>query len=170
MVSLLDAVRWTGRASALLFVAALAVPALRRRTVRCGADLFLLFVVAHTVHYAVVASYAIAVPNAALFPGDRDLAAVGGWPTVFGLITTFYVPALLGLAARRAGGASRPWLRNADRASTLFIGFMFVATYVPLLERSMAYAFPMAMVLAGLLLYVQKAWCAPALSRDDLRT
>jgi hypothetical protein len=169
MVSLLDVVHWTGRTSAILFAVALAVPALRRGPVRWAADLFLLFVVAHTVHFTVVASYAIAVPNAVLFPGDRDLAAAGGWSAVFGVMTIFYVPALLGIAARRAGDAPRSWLRNADRASTSFIAFMFLTTYVPLLARSMAYALPMVMVLAGLLLYVHGAWRAALLSRDDLR-
>jgi hypothetical protein len=169
MLSLLDVVHWTGRTSAILFAAALAVPALRRGAVPWAADLFLLFVVAHTVHFAVVGSYAISVPGAALFPGSRDLAAAGGWRTVFGVATIFYVPALLGVAARRAGNAPRPWLRNADRASTLFIAFMFLATYVPLLGRSVAYALPMGMVLGGLLLYVRQAWTALAPSRADVR-
>jgi hypothetical protein len=121
------------------------------------------------VHFAVVASYALAVPSAAVFPGSRDLTAAGGWPTVFGVFAIFYVPALLGLAARRAAGAARPWLRSADRASTLFIAFMFLATYVPLLGRSMAYALPMAMVLAGLLLYMRKARGEPSRCRGELR-
>jgi hypothetical protein len=164
MLSLLDFVRGTGRMSVLLFTVALSLPALDGRARRWAADLFLLFVVAHTVHFAVVASYAIAVPNAALFPGSRDLAAVGGWPAVFVVAAIFYAPALIALAARRGGSGVRPWLRNADRASTLFISFMFVATYVPLLERSTAYALPIALVFAGVLLYVHEAWCTPARS------
>jgi hypothetical protein len=157
MVSLLDAVRWTGRVSVLLFAVGLALPALHSRAARWAADLFLLFVVAHTVHFAVVASYAIAVPNAALFPGGRNLATAGGWPAVSGVAAIFYVPALLSVVARRAATAARPWLRNADRASTLFIAFMFIATYVPLLGRSMAFSLPIAMVLASVLLYVRRA-------------
>lgn len=88
-MSLLELVRLTARVSAIAFAVALAAPALWRRAAKHSADLFLGFFVAHTVHLAVVVSFALAVPGAALFPQGRTLDTGGGWPAVLGTFAVF---------------------------------------------------------------------------------
>ena len=146
---LLEAVHVTARLSALLFWFALLLPSVSARAARHAADLFLGFIVAHTVHFAVVVSYGLAVPGAAMFPEGGTLDGAGGWPTVAAVFLVFYLPALIGLAARRAGDGASTRLRGADRFATLFLAFMFVATWVPLISRSALFVVPTALTIVA---------------------
>jgi AcrR family transcriptional regulator len=134
---LLLPVQLTARLSALLFAGALAVPVLTGRPARA---LYPAFLIAHTVHFGFVAALAVVGGGAGLFPGGRSLEDVGGWPTLAAIATLFYAAALGGLARGPSG-----W-RRGGHAAAAFIGFMFVATYLPLVERSAWYALPAAIV------------------------
>jgi hypothetical protein len=140
------AVHWAARASALLFALALVAPAVLRSSARPSQNLFAAFIVAHTVHFFFVTWLAAATGGAGMFPGGRSVTDVGGWPAVAGIFALFYALAILGLAARRERAHRHGWLRATGRFATAFIGFMFVATYVPLLARSPWYALPAAIV------------------------
>lgn len=86
------------------------------------------------------------VDGKGMFPGGRDVADAGGLPAVFGIFAFFYLVAGLALAGRRAGPNASAWLRWAGRGATVFLGFMFVSTYVPLVEQSAWYALPAGLV------------------------
>lgn len=147
------AAQMTGRLSALLFVTALLAPAVSGRASRRSAGFFLAFITAHTAHYAAVVWFAVANGGRDLFPGGRSLQDVGGWLTVLGLFAFFYVLAFIGLAARRAGLAAGRWLRGADRMATILIGLQFVATYAPLVTRSLWFVAPTALLFIALVAY-----------------
>lgn len=135
--TLLLAVQLSARTSALLFAGALALPVLTGRRLT---GLYPAFLVAHTVHFGFVAAYA-AADGPGLFPGGRTLADVGGWPTLAAVAGLFYALALAGLASRVTGR-----FPIGGRLATGSIGSMFVATYVPLIERSVGYAGMAALV------------------------
>ena len=102
------AVQLTARVSALLFAGAQATSALGSRAAPAWRLLYLAFMAAHAVHFAVVARYAVVNGGRDLFPGGRSLRNVGGWPTVAGIYTFF-----AGLAA--TGWAS--WRGTSSRAA-----------------------------------------------------
>jgi hypothetical protein len=161
--SLYTAVHLSARVSAMLFGASLAVPALFRIQTSGGVGLYVAFVAAHSVHFAFVTWLARATDGVGIFPGGRDMAEVGGWPALFGIFTFFYVLAFLGLAARLRANQAGASLRAAGKVSTLFIGFMFVSTYVPLVSRSPWYALPATLVTLAVLVDVAaprvRRWC-----------
>ncbi|WP_437915611.1 hypothetical protein WME73_10820 [Sorangium sp. So ce302] len=145
------AVHWTARASALLFAAALVAPALFRSSGQRSQGFYLGFILAHTIHFMFVIGLVRATGGANMFPGGRSVADVGGWPAVFGIFALFYALAFIAFAARRMGTRARSTLRVAGRLSTLFLGYMFVSTYVPLVSRSRWYALPAAIVATAVL-------------------
>ena len=105
------AVQLTARSSALLFAAAQATSALGPRAGRAPRLLYLAFMAAHAVHFAVVARYAVVNNGRDLFPGGRSLHDVGGWPTVAGIYTFF-----AGLADHRLDRRRSPSGRSAYAA------------------------------------------------------
>jgi hypothetical protein len=140
---LLLAVRLTARLSAMTFSAALLTSALtarRSRTLDIG------FLVAHTIHFSFVVRLALATGGKGMFAGGKDIADGGGWPAVFGIFAFFYLLAGVALSARHLGPRASPRMRVAGQVATAFIGFMFVRTYLPLMERSSWYALPAALV------------------------
>lgn len=147
---LYTAVHWTARTSAAFFAAALLSPVLFRASPRRSAELYLAFVFAHTIHFSFVVSLARA--GARLFPDGRDLSDAGGWLAMFGIFAFFYALAFLGLAARLGWKQGARWPCIAGKIATSFIGYMYVATYVPLLSRSPWYALPTALITAAVLL------------------
>ena len=82
-------VRLTARASALLFAAAQAAPALGSNIGRASRPLYLGFIAAHATHFTLVARYAHVNGVRNLFPGGRNMNEVGGWPTVLTLYALF---------------------------------------------------------------------------------
>jgi hypothetical protein len=142
------AVSWTARLSAVSFALSLLVPALSPKRAGHSGRLQLAFIVAHTLHFAFVAWLAGVTGGAGMFPGGRSVAEVGGWPVVLAIVALFYAVAFTAFTARRAG-ASRARLRTAGKLANAFIGFMFVATYVPLVARSGWYALPALLVMAA---------------------
>ncbi len=143
------AVQLTARTSALLFSAAQATSALGPGTTRVSRPLYLAFMAAHAVHFAVVARYAVVNGGRDLFPGERSLNEVGGWPTVAGIYTSFAVLAGAGWVAGgpRAGG--RLALRVIGHAATGLIAAMFVGVYLGQLPRSRWYALPATAVIGS---------------------
>jgi hypothetical protein len=144
--ALYRAVRLTARGSALLFAGSQAASALGPRAVRASRTLYVGFMAAHAVHFAVVSKYALVTGGRNLFPGGRSLAAVGGWPTVLAIFTGF---AGLALTGRMGGGPqapSRDVRRAAGRAASGVIGLMYVGTYLGQMSRSGWYALPAAIV------------------------
>ena len=148
VVALLLAIKWTARLSAILFALSLLVPALSPHRRPHSVRLQIAFIVAHTLHFSFVARLASVTGGAGMFPGGRSVAQVGGWPAVLAIFALFYAVAFIALAARRSD-ADQPRLRTAGKLSTAFIGFMFVATYVPLVARSGWYAFLALLVAAA---------------------
>ena len=71
------AVQLTARTSALLFAAAQATSALGPRAAQASRTLYVAFMAAHAVHFAVVARYAVVNGGRDLFPGGRSLHDVG---------------------------------------------------------------------------------------------
>jgi len=104
-------VRLTARGSALLFAAAQAMPAFGPRAASASRPLYLGFMVAHAVHFTVVARYAKATGGRDLFPGGRSLNDVGGWPTVAGIYTFFAGLAFTGWAAGIPAATGKPRMR-----------------------------------------------------------
>jgi hypothetical protein len=151
---LYTAVHWTARLSALLFAAALAAPLLPRPLARRSQALYVGFVLANSLQFLSVTWLARMTGGANLFPGGRSLADVGGWPAMFGIFGFFYALALVGFVARQRGARASSGLRAAGTFSTTFIGFMFVATYVPLVARSRWYAIPAVLVAASVLVNI----------------
>jgi hypothetical protein len=138
-----EAAHWTARMSAAAFVVALAAPAFSRAAARHRALLFALFAALHTVHFALVAFFATAHPDASIFPGGRSAEDVGGWPAIAGIALLFHT--LVALAAY-GPFARRAALRAGGRFAVAFLAFMFVATYLPLTVRSPWYALGAALV------------------------
>lgn len=149
----------TARVSAVLFALSLLVPALSRERGGRSGRLQLAFIVAQTLHFAFVTWLASVSGGAGMFPGGRSVAEVGGWPVVLAIFVLFYAVALIAFFARRAG-AARARLRAAGRLATAFIGFMFVATYLPLVARSGWYALLALLVTAAVA--ADRRACAPA--------
>jgi hypothetical protein len=147
------AVHWTARLSALLFAAALLAPVLLRDDgPRRSQVPFVAFLAAHTVHFSFVLALAFETGGKKMFPGGRDIADVGGLPTVFAMFAFFYLLGTLALLQRRAGPRAGTLLRVAGRFSTVFLGYMFVTTYIPLVERSPWYALPAALIATAVVL------------------
>jgi hypothetical protein len=149
---LLTGVHWSARTSAVLFALSLAAPLVPKWLARPSEALYVGFVAANTVQFYFVTQLALATGGANMFPGGRSLADVGGWPSVLGIFTFFYVLALMGWLSRRDSAKSR--LRAAGVFSRTFIGFMFVSTYIPLIARSPWYALPCALVAAAVVVDV----------------
>lgn len=148
----------TGRLSATVFVFALLVAGGSRRALA----LWWTFLGAHTVHFAVVAWFAVANGGRGLFPGGRSLEEAGGWPTVLASAALFYSLALTALAARRAGVASSRWLRIAGSTATTCIGLMFLATYVPLVATSTFFILPAAAITGAMSFHLMRSrWRNP---------
>jgi uncharacterized membrane protein YeaQ/YmgE (transglycosylase-associated protein family) len=139
-------VRLTARSSALLFAAAQATSAFGPRVERAWRPLYLGFMAAHAVHFAVVARYAKVTGGRALFPGGRNLNDVGGWPTVAGIYTFFAGLAITGWAAGAPTATGHGRRQTAGRATTGLIGAMFVGTYLGQLTQSRWYAVPATLV------------------------
>jgi len=143
-------VRLAARASALLFAAAQAAPALGSHIGRASRPLYLGFVAAHATHFTLVARYAHVTGGRDLFPGGRSMNEVGGWPTVLAIDTVF-----AGLAVTGWAGMSQrtrpPWHRAAGCAATGLIGALFVGTFLGQLARSPWYALPATVVSAAVM-------------------
>jgi hypothetical protein len=123
-------VRLTARTSALLFAAA-QVTSAARPTRRASRRLYAAFLLAHTAHFAAVTRYAIITGGRHLFPGGRNLADVGGWPTMAGIFGVFYGLAATGWPAPPrallAHWVRRPVVRGV---STGVIAAMFASVYL----------------------------------------
>lgn len=140
------AVRLSARSSALLFAAAQAVPAFGPGAAQAWRPLYLGFMAAHAVHFAVVAKYAKVTGGRALFPGGRNLHDVGGWPTVAAIYAVFAGLAATGWAANRPAATDRRGVRTAGRIAVGTIAAMFVGTYLGQLPRSGWNAVPAVIV------------------------
>lgn len=141
----------TGRLSATVFVfALLAAGGGSRRALA----FWWAFLCAHTVHFAVVAWFAVANGGRGLFPGGRSLEEAGGWPILLASAAVFYGLALTALAARRADAAAGRWLRIAGTTATTCIGLMFLATYVPLVATSTYFILPVMAIGGALSFYL----------------
>lgn len=145
------AVHLTARLSALLFATALIAPVLLQQRQRLSQAPFVAFVAAHTVHFGFVIGLVLETGGEGMFPGGRDVADAGGLPAVFAIFAFFYLLAGLALVERRAGPSAGKMLHWAGRFATVFLGYMFVSTYVPLVERSPWYALPAALVATAVL-------------------
>jgi hypothetical protein len=158
-VALHRAVRLTARGSATLFAAAAATLALRPVAERTTRRLYVGFLLAHAVHFVAVAKYAIRTKGQSLFPGGRNLDAVGGWPTVAVIYTAFAGVALIGWPAHADSRAGRR-LRLAGGTARVLIGTLFVGTYLGQLRLSRWYGVPAAMVGAAVIAepLVRKVW------------
>lgn len=141
-------VHLTARTSALLFSGAQATSALGPRVQPASRALYLAFMAAHAVHFAVVARYAVVNGGRDLFPGGRGLNEVGGWPTVAGIYTLFSGLAVTGWLTDGSRAARRPAIRNIGHTTTWVIAAMFVGVYLGQLPRSRWYAVP-ATIVAG---------------------
>jgi hypothetical protein len=141
----------TGRVSAAIFAAALAVPVLWRRTARWSPWWLGAFAAVHTMHFAAVAWLTVLTGGGGLFPGGRSLTDVGGWPALLAIYALFYLLVSIGIGARARPG--HRGLRIADRVATTFIALMFVATYTPLIAASWWFAAPSIGVIAALVVY-----------------
>jgi hypothetical protein len=148
VVALHLAMSWTARLSAVLFALSLLVPALSAQRAGHAGRIHVAFIVAQTLHFAFVAWLASATGGAGMFPGGRSVADVGGWPVVLAIFALFYAVAFIALAIRRSG-THQTRLRTIGKLSTAFIGFMFVATYLPLVARSGWYALLALLVTAA---------------------
>lgn len=146
------ALHWTARLSAILFAITLASPAWSTRALRGSRQLYLAFMLAHTAHFVFVVRLAQATAGENMFPGGRSVDDVGGWPTVFGIMSFFYALAIVGLIARRAGSTPGHRLRLANRIATTMIGFMFIVTYVQLTFQSSWFALLGILVTVGVLI------------------
>jgi len=108
--------------------------------------LFLVFIVAHTIHFGVVTARVLQTGGKGMFPGGRDVADAGGLGAVLGIFALFYFVAGVALLARRYGQHVPVVLCWAGRAATVFLGYMFVSTYLSLVDRSAWYAIPAALI------------------------
>lgn len=142
------AVQLTARTSALLFSAAQATAALGPRTGQAPRLLYVAFMAAHAVHFAVVARYAEVNGGRDLFPGGRSLHDVGGWATVAGIYTFFAGLAVAGWTTNLPQATGRPAMRIIGQTATWLIAAMFVGVYQGQLRRSRWYAVP-ATAVAG---------------------
>ena len=96
------AVHLTARTSALLFAASQATAALDSGARQASRPLYIGFMAAHAVHFALVARYAQVSGGHNLFPGGCSMAQVGGWRTVLAIFTMFAGLAATGLVRRSA--------------------------------------------------------------------
>jgi hypothetical protein len=140
--------RLTARISALLFGASMATGAVGGPASPASRRLYLGFVAAHGVHFAVVARFAVITGGRNLFPGGRHLGDVGGWPTmllIYALFAALVATGHLSFAAHRPGRA----LTTAGHLATGLIGILFAGTYVGQLTRSRWFAVPAATIAAS---------------------
>jgi hypothetical protein len=113
--------------------------------------LYLGFMAAHAMHFAVVARYAKATGGRGLFPGGKSLNQVGGWPTVAAIYGIFSGLAWTGWVAGRPSAAKRRGVRLAGRIAVGVIGAMYVGTYLGQLPHSAWKAVPAAVVGAAVI-------------------
>jgi hypothetical protein len=137
--ALLRAVRLTARASGLLFAAAQITAALGRPAMRASRPLYHAFMAVHAAHFTAVARYAVVSGGRNLFPGGRNMADVGGWPTVVAIYSFFAALALTGRAYAAPSTTDTRPAGIASRLATGFIGAMFVGTYLGQRTRSSGY-------------------------------
>lgn len=139
------AVHLTARASALLFAGSQATAVLDSRARHAARPLYVGFMAAHAVHFAMVARYAQVTGGRNLFPGGRSMSQVGGWPTVLAIFTLFAGLAATGWAAG-AYPNGRPRRRALGRGATGVITAMYAGVYLGQVGRSRWYALPAAVV------------------------
>ena len=139
--SLHRTVRITARTSAVLFTSAQIAQALRLPTPSAWRPLYVAFVAAHAIHFGFVARFAHRTHGRELFPGGRNMHDVGGWPTVLGIFTFFFVLAAVGWAAAEPADA-RLGRRLSGRVAMALIGAMFVSFYLGQVPRSPWHAVP----------------------------
>jgi uncharacterized protein len=144
--SVYRAVQLTARTSALLFAGAQATSALGPRAALASRTLYLAFMAAHAVHFAVVARYAVVNGGRDLFPGGRSMNEVGGWPTVVGIFSFFAGLAGTAWAAGAPQATGQPLMPAIGQAVTWVMAAMFVGVYLGQLPRSRWYALPAAAV------------------------
>lgn len=141
----------SGRIAAGLFVLALVGAG-----VRYGATAaWLVFVFGQSVHFTLVAWFVTKTGGVNLFPGNRSLGDVGGWPTLFAIFVLFYVLAAARLLATHAPASDLA--RLGDRIGTTAIALFFLATYVPLIARSWIFAAPAIAILAALSFFLARS-------------
>lgn len=159
------AVRWTARASGLLFAAALATSVTGPRARRASPWLYAGFVTVHAVHFSAVVRFARVTGGQGLFPGGRSLGDMGGWPTVAAIYSGF--GALVGVGRFAVGppGSSGPRRDVAGRAAVGVIGLMFVGTYLGQLRRSRLVALPATLIGAAVTARIARGAGAPAQGR-----
>jgi PPOX class probable F420-dependent enzyme len=140
IAQLYRAVHRTARVSALLFAGAQATSARGITAGPASRRLYLAFMSAHAVHFAVVARYAKANGGRDLFPGGRSMQEVGGWPRVLSIYGFFAILALLGWVAGPPRASGRHPVSALGNAATGLIAALFVGTYLGQLPRSPWYA------------------------------
>jgi PPOX class probable F420-dependent enzyme len=140
------AVHLTARLSALLFAGAQATSARGTKAGPASRRLYLGFMAAHAVHFAVVARYAKVNGGRDLFPGGRSMQEVGGWPTVLRIYGFFSSLAVFGWVAGPPRATGRHPVSVLGNGATGLIAAMFVGTYLGQLSRSPWYAVPAASV------------------------
>lgn len=134
--TVLPTVRLTARVSGIFFAAAQAASAWHPRAGRVARRLYWAFMAAHALHFAAVARYAVVTGGKRLFPGERDLDEVGGWPTVLGIYTGFAALALTGTRALPADPGRPRRSSIAGWVATGLVAAMYVGTYLGQVPRS----------------------------------
>jgi hypothetical protein len=146
-------VRWTARASAATFAAALLLFAAGRRVRRPlarGTRLFAGFIAVHTIHFATVAWLAVVSLGANI--RERD-----GWAVVVTVALLFYTAAFVVLRAWRDAARGRSSPRGLDlsaRVGVVVIGAVFLNSYVGRAVHAPVYWLPAAGLGAALALHI----------------
>lgn len=143
---LLSVVRWTARASGLLFASAVSATAISPSTRRASRWLYLGFAMTHAVHFAAVARYAVVTGGQNLFPGGRSLRDAGGWPTVLVIFAGFGALVAAGRTTVVAAGSNRAHSAVAGRAAIGLIGAMFAGMHLGQVRQSRWRALPATLI------------------------
>src|SRR2546425_395047 len=147
--------RLTALASSVVFTGALAaftvdVPRGGRPSVATRAA-FMAFVGVHTIHF-------LTVLWLAQVSGGQNVRDAGGWTASLIVAALFYSGsyAILGLWRRRAAGeaAGRP-LSVVSHLAVVFIGVVFLSSYVVRALSAPGYVIPVAVITAAILAYLR---------------
>lgn len=139
---------YTARLSTTLFLAAMTGAILRRHAV----TLLSAYFAAHLIHFSAVAWFAFATNNSNI----RDL---GGWPgvlTIGGVFCVLVVCALFAWSGRGNRG-----VRITGHAGIVMIALSFLASYVPLVSRSVFFALPAVALVTALGFYAVRVLWKP---------
>lgn len=152
------AVRVTARLSAIAWLAALALCAIRYRTeprrIVEAIRLLVAFIVLHTIHFGTVVWLAV-------LTAGENVDERGGWPAMLGAAAAFYLAAFSILRMWGGVATAQPVsdaARGAAQLGVLFIAAIFLNSYVSRTESMPIYwIWTMAMVLVVIVYLVRSA-------------